>query len=160
MTPHEELVWIAGRLERAYRKGTGVAKGLAEVLKGVTSVEAHWRPVTAQPTIAELVSDITHRYRGVARHLRTGQGLHPGEAPTQVPPTHEDWEELLRQLEEALAECVQGIRTADPALLDAPAPGSSDLWREVLVDLATDTSHHAAQILVLRRWYATQELAV
>ncbi len=156
MTPREELNWIAGRLERAYREGTEAAKGLAEVLNGVTSVEAYWRPVTAQPTVAELVSDIAYRYRWVARHLRGGEETHPEQAPS----TQEAWEALLRRIGEALAECVRTIRAADPAVLDAPGPRGVNTWREVLADLATDTSYYAAQILVLRRWYATQELAV
>jgi uncharacterized damage-inducible protein DinB len=158
--PRDELAWLADRLERTYREGNWAGKGLAQALEGVTALEAHWRPVTGQRTIAELVAHVAYWCRWTAHHLQPERYPHPGQDWPAVPPTVQAWEEVRRDVEEAHRDCAQAVRAADPALLDRPAPENSGTWREALVDLATHTSYHAAQIFVLRRWYATQDLAL
>lgn len=160
MDPDKELSWLAERLERTYREGNWAGRGLAAALEGVTAAEAHWRPVTGQRTIAELVAHTAYWCRWVAHHLRPEEFPDPGQDWPEVPPTAETWERVRREAEQAHRDCASAVRRADPAVLDAPAPEDSGTWREVLVDLATHTSYHAAQVFVLRRWYATQELAV
>jgi uncharacterized damage-inducible protein DinB len=160
MDPRAELQRLADRIERTYREGNWAGRGLAAALEGVTAAEAHWRPVTAQHTIAELVAHVAYWCRWTAHHLRPDRHPHPGQDWPQVPPTPEAWERLRAEVEQAHADCARAIREADPSVLDSPAPEDSVTWREALVDLATHTSYHAAQIFVLRRWYATQEIAV
>lgn len=160
MDPRSELRWLADRLERTYREGNWAGRGLASALDGVSAVEAHWRPLTGQRTIAELVAHVAYWCRWTAHHLRPDRYPHPGADWPEVTRTADAWERLRAEVEQAHADCAEAIRSADPALLDTPAPDDSATWREALVDLATHTSYHAAQIFVLRRWYATQELAV
>lgn len=160
MDPRDELRWLADRIERTYREGNWAGRGLADAIEGVTAPEAHWRPVTGQRTIAELVAHVAYWCRWAAHHLRPDRYPHPGQDWPELVPAPEAWQRLLREVEQAHADCSEAIRTADPALLDTPAPDDSATWRQVLVDLATHTSYHAAQIFVLRRWYATQEVAL
>lgn len=154
------LRWLADRLERTYREGNWAGPGLSQALEGVTVPEAHWRPVSGQHTIAELASHVAYWCRWVAHHLRPSEFPDPGGDWPEIPPTREAWERVRADLERAYSDCAAVIRALDPAILDAPAPEDSGPWREVLVDLATHISYHAAQIFVLRRWYATQELAL
>ncbi len=160
MDARSELYWLADRLERTYREGNWAGRGLAAALEGVTVLEAHWRPVTGQRTIAELVAHVAYWCRWTAHHLHPDRYPHPGSDWPEVPPTAAAWEEVGRQVEQAHRDCAEAIRASDPRILDAPAPENSVTWREALVDLATHTSYHASQIFVLRRWYATQEIAV
>src|SRR3989304_795483 len=46
--------WLAERLERTYGEGNWAGKGIRPALEGLTAAEAHWRPVPAQHTIAEI----------------------------------------------------------------------------------------------------------
>ncbi len=159
MDPRAELGWLADRLERTYREGNWAGRGLVPALEGVSPVEAHWRPTTGQHTIAELVAHVAYWCRWTAHHLQPHRFPHPGQDWPEVPPTREAWEEIRRQVEQAHRDCADAIRSADPSVLDLPAPENSCTWREALADLATHTTYHAAQVFVLRRWYATQELA-
>lgn len=160
MEPRRELAWLADRLVRTYREGNWAGQGLAQALEGVSPLEAHWRPVTSQRTIAELASHAAYWCRWTAHHLQPDRFPHPGQDWPEVPSTPEAWEKIRREVEQAHLECAEAIRNADPGILDAPAPENSVTWREALVDLATHTSYHAAQIFVLRRWYATQDIAL
>lgn len=160
MEARAELRWLADRLERTYREGNWAGPGLAHALEGVSAPEAHWRPVSGQHTMAELVAHVAYWCRWVAHHLRPDQFPRPGADWPEIPPTRDAWERVRVDVERAHADCAAAIRAADPAVLDSTAPENSGTWREALVDLATHTSYHAAQIFVLRRWYATQDLAL
>jgi hypothetical protein len=125
MDPRAELQQLADRIERTYREGNWAGRGLAAALEGVTAAEAHWRPVTAQHTIAELVAHVAYWCRWTAHHLRPDRHPHPGQDWPQVPPTPEAWERLRAEVEQAHADCARAIREADPSVLDSPAPEDS-----------------------------------
>lgn len=160
MGPREELERLADRLERAYHQGTWAGRALAQVLEGVSPLEAHWRPVTEQRTIAELTAHVAYRCRWTAHQLDPNGFPHPGQEWPAVAPTAEAWDEIRREVAQAHRDCARAIRTADPALLDQLVPQTAFTFRELLTDLAAHTLCHAAQISLLRRWYATQDLAL
>jgi hypothetical protein len=155
-------VRIAAWLERVYAEGGGETEGLARVLEGVTAGEAGWRPVSGQRTIAEIAGHLVHRCRRLLHLLDPTVHPHPGPEPgSEEPGRPEDWESTRERLRTAFTLLAATLRSLPPAALDQPVPDHAGrTWRDVLCDLVVDTAHHAGQIAVLRRWYATQELAV
>ncbi|MDR5684317.1 MAG: DinB family protein [Armatimonadota bacterium] len=151
-----ESARIAERVARAYTR----AHGLAAVLEGATATEAGWRPVSGQPTIAEIVGEVVDRCAWLTRALAPPAHLAGPPLPTG-PLTAQAWEELRTELARAFAACAEAVRGTDVSRWDEPVPGRPDrTWRELVDDLVVDAAHGAGQITVLRRWYATQDLAV
>lgn len=155
-----EPVRIADWLERVCAEGSTGTEGLARVLERVTSREAGWRPVSGQRTIAEIAEHLVHRCRRLLHLLDPTVHPHPSLEPESREPI-EGWESAPQRLGAAFAALAATLRTLAPDALDQPVPDHAGrTWRDVLYDLVVDTAHHAGQIAVLRRWYATQELAV
>ncbi|MDR5709735.1 MAG: DinB family protein [Armatimonadota bacterium] len=152
--------WFAGRMRKILREGPEGEEGLQGLLADVTPPEAHWRPVSEQPSIADLVAHLTYRYAWTAHELRP-RHPHPGPDPWQRPaPAPGSWEELRKRLVHAVEACAETVQEADEALLEWAVPGREGPWRDVLTDLLLEAMYTAGQIAVLRRWYATQEIAV
>ncbi|MCS7173995.1 MAG: DinB family protein [Armatimonadetes bacterium] len=152
--------WFAERLRRILREGPEGREGLWGLLGDVTVVEAHWRPVSGQPSIADLVAHLAYRCAWAAHELRPDHP-HPGPDPWPRPAnTPGAWGELRKRLGHAVEACAQAVQEADDTLLDRAAPGREGTWRDVLTDLLLEAAHTAGQITVLRRWYTTQEIAV
>src|SRR3990172_9142083 len=86
--------WLAERLERTYGEGNWAGKGIRPALEGLTAAEAHWRPVPAQHTIAEIAWHMAYWCWKVAHWLDPDAVTDPGEeggqpvAPTQIRKTH------------------------------------------------------------------------
>jgi len=149
--------WLAERLERTYGEGNWAGKGIRPALEGLTAAEAHWRPVPAQHTIAEIAWHMAYWCWKVAHWLDPDAVTDPGEEGWQpVAPTPEAWLEVQLELERAHGAAAAVIRKFASAALAGRADGP---WTklDVVVDLATHDSYHAAQIFVLRRWYAAAQ---
>ncbi len=154
--PMDLRAWAAERLERTYRDGNWAGSGVLPALRDVTLDEAHWRPAPEQHTIAEIALHVAYWCWMVAYRLDPGSTAKPGEDWQPVAPTPEAWQRVLEGLEGAHAACAAAIRAADPARLDEPIPDSPWAVRDVVADIATHDSYHAAQIFVLRRLYAAR----
>lgn len=154
-------VWLAERLERTYVDGNWSGKGVRPALDGVTPAEAHWRPVPAQHTIAEIAAHMAYWCWRAAQWLDPDAVADPGEEEWRpVAPTPDAWLEVQLELERAHAACAAVIRRLTPEALAEPyRPGGPGPWTklDVVVDLATHDSYHAAQVFVLRRWYAAAQ---
>jgi hypothetical protein len=149
--------WLAERLERTYGEGNWAGKGIRPALEGLTAAEAHWRPVPAQHTIAEIAWHMAYWCWKVAHWLDPDAVTDPGEEGWRpVAPTPEAWLEVQLELERAHGAAAAVIRKFASAALADKADGP---WTklDVVVDLATHDSYHAAQIFVLRRWYAAAQ---
>lgn len=150
--------WLAERLEGTYVEGNWAGKGIRPALEGLTAAEAHWRPVPAQHTIAEIARHMAYWCWQVAHWLDPDAVTDPGEEGWQpVAPTPEAWLEVQLDLERAHRTAAAVIRKLTAEALGQPyRPGGPGPWKklDVVVDLATHDSYHAAQIFVLRRWYA------
>jgi len=157
-----ELVRIAAWLERVCVEGGAGTEGLARVLEGVTYREAGWHPVLGQRTIAEIAEHLVHRCQRLLHLLDPTVHPHPGPEPRSVEPGRpDDWESTQARLRAVFALLAATLRSLRPDALDQPVPDDAGrTWQDVLYDLVVDTAHYAGQIAVLRRWYATQELAV
>src|SRR3972149_3154791 len=149
--------WLAERLERAYGEGEGGGKGIRPALEGLTAAEAHWRPVPAQHTIAEIAWHMAYWCWKVAHWLDPDAVPDPGGGGGRAgAPPPGPGVEVQRDLGPARGAAAAVIRKFASAALAGRADGP---WTklDVVVDLATHDSYHAAQIFALRRWYAAAE---
>ncbi len=150
--------WLAQRLQGTYLEGNWSGKGVRPALEGVTPEEAHWRPVPAQHTIAEIAWHMAYWCWKVARWLDPAAVVDPGEEEWRpVAPTTEAWIDVQEDLGRAHEACAATIRRLPAEALAEPyRPGGTGPWTklDVVADLATHDSYHAAQIFLLRRWYA------
>ncbi len=148
--------WLSERLVKTYETGNWSGKGVRQALEGVTLEEAHWRPAPEQHTIAELASHMAYWCWVVARRVAPDSVVDPGEEEWRpVPATAEAWVEVQGELARAHGACAAVIRGLTVENLGEPAHGPTP-WSvlDVVTDLATHDSYHAAQIFVLRRLYA------
>src|SRR3972149_3221037 len=84
--------WLAERLERTYGEGNRAGKGIRPALEGLTAAEAHWRPVPAQHTIAEIAWHMAYWCWKVAHWLDPDAVTDPGEEGGQpLAPTPGAW---------------------------------------------------------------------
>lgn len=150
-------VYLAERLERTYREGNWSGPGVVPALAGITVEEAHWRPAPDQHTIAELAWHIAYWCWFVAHRLDPETVTHPGDDWQPVERSEAAWATVLDEIDRAHAACDRAIREVAPERLDQPVRPESP-WRmlDLVTDIATHDSYHAAQIFVLRRLYRAQ----
>jgi len=151
------VAWLIRRVDRTYRQGNWAGRGVLAAIADVPAEMAHWRPHPAQHTIAEMVLHMGYWKDAVTARLR-GRPWRFDEQqnwPTLFP-TAEAWEEAKAELAAAhrrLRTALRGVRAE--RLLERPSDdgGRRPTLADLVVDIATHDSYHAAQIFVLKRLY-------
>ena len=136
-------------------------------LRGVTEVEAAWRPAPGRHSIWELVLHIAYWKYAVRRRLVGGPSGSFPRSPSNWPsaPDPADakaWKADRALLRDEHALVVEAIRGFDPALYDETAPGgtagsgSSVTFGDLIMGVVMHDTYHTGQIQVLKRLYASR----
>jgi uncharacterized damage-inducible protein DinB len=141
-------------------------------LRGVTEVQAAWRPAADRHSIWELVLHIAYWDYAVRRRLDgSAAGSFP-RSPSNWPavPDPADgkaWKADRDLLRDEHAGLVEAIRHLDPRLLDRPAPkatgsgsaqgtGSGTTYGDLVTGALMHDTYHTGQIQLLKRLYASR----
>jgi uncharacterized damage-inducible protein DinB len=155
----EELVrWIVQRCDQTYRAGNWAGKGVLACVEGLRPQEAHWRPHPDQHTVAEILLHMAYWKDAVTSRL-SGAPWTYDEAQDwrQVAPTADGLASALAELEASHGRLMEQLTALTAERLLTPvgrawwsAVGQA-LVVDLVVDVATHDTYHAAQIFVLRR---------
>lgn len=147
--------WLVARVRSTYASGNWAGKGALPSIKGVAAEVAHRRH-PAQHTIAEIVLHMAYWKDAVTARLRdqpwsldeslNWRAAGPGEA---------GWVAAREELAAAQKRLVAALRAFTPDRMLERIRGRLRLI-DVVTDIATHDTYHAAQIFVLRR-LAAQE---
>ncbi len=147
------LRWARARVDQTFRKRNWAGRGVLPALRGVTSAQAHWRPSPAQHTIAEIALHMAYWKDAVSAHLRQLPWKYDEQLNWRpVPPTMRGWVNAraeLRASQQRLRRSLQGFPAA--RLLQPLRPRHPDKYIDLVIDIATHDTYHAAQIFVLRQ---------
>jgi len=145
-------------------------------LRGVSEVEAAWRPAPGRHSIWELVLHIAYWKYAVRRRLVGGpSGAFP-RSPSNWPavPQRVDakaWKADRALLRDEHAQVVEAIRGFDPARFDEVAPGgtsssagsgsgagagSGTMFGDLIMGVVMHDTYHTGQIQLLKRLYASR----
>ena len=148
--------WIVKRGDGTYRRGNWAGKGPLLSIRGVTARVAHRRH-PRQQTIAEIVLHMAYWKDAVTARL-TGRPWKYDESQNwrAVVATEQGWAQARGELGAAHKRLMAALRTLTPERLVEPVRGP---WRliDLVADVATHDTYHAAQIFVLRRFKATRD---
>jgi hypothetical protein len=134
-------------------------------LRGVTALQASWRPAPQRKSVWELALHIAYWKYTVRRHLsddvvpRFSRG--PANFPAQPDLADEAaWARdvaLLRQEHTALVEAMR--RLSDRRLGDVPAMGKRWTFGELALGIAAHDAYHTGQIQLIKRlWQERAQL--
>ena len=149
----EQLLTILGQ---AFDKKSWHGTNLRGTLRGVTHVEASWRPAPDRHNIWELTLHAAYwKYAVRRRLLGEPRGSFPYEGSNWLPrPAGRgavDWKRDVRFLGEThqtLLRAVGGLRAADLAV---SSPGSKVTNFDLVAGVAAHDLYHAGQIQLLKR---------
>jgi len=144
------LRWLIRRCDRTYRRGNWAGSGPGRALDGVSAEAAHVRH-PGEHTIAESALHMAYWKDAVTAHLTGQRWVFDPELNWRSPaPTAEGWRQARDDLATAHRRMMRALRRLTPRRLDEHvARGVSVL--DLLVDIATHDTYHAAQLFVLRR---------
>ena len=136
-------------------------------LRGVTEVEAAWRPAPGRHSIWDLVLHIAYWKYAVRRRLVGGPSGSFPRSPSNWPsaPDPADakaWKADRALLRDEHALVVEAIRGFDAALSDELAPGgmsgsgSGVTFGDLIMGVVMHDTYHTGQIQVLKRLYASR----
>lgn len=151
--------WLIKRVDGTYGQRNWAGKGVLPAVKGVTVKETHWRPHPNQHSVAEIVLHIAYWKDAVTSGL-TGKPWKYSEEMNwrTVPPTDRGWKEAQAELQAAHRRLMRSLRGLKPARLMQPlAPRRRVRVADLVIDIATHDTYHAAQIFVLRHLYAARK---
>ena len=145
--------------------GTSLWHGGASVfgaLRGVSAEGASWVPAPGRHGIWALTLHVAYWKYAVQRKLVDGaRGAFP-RTPSNFPavpdpPTEDAWKEDRALLRRTHRELVEVVRALDPAGLDDVPPGKGSYSvRDLTLGIVLHDTHHAGQMVMLRRLYAAR----
>jgi hypothetical protein len=133
-------------------------------LRGVTAVQAAWRPTPRRKSVWELALHIAYWKYTVRRHLlREPQPRFP-RSPANFPAQPERADEsawardvaLLKSEHLRLLEAVAGLSEA--SLGDIPGSGRRWTYGELILGIAAHDAYHTGQIQLLKRLWQERAL--
>ncbi|MDR7436266.1 MAG: DinB family protein [Armatimonadota bacterium] len=153
--------WVVDRCDQTYRAGNWAGRGVQAAVADLGPQEAHWRPHPDQHTIAEIILHMAYWKDAVAARLSGAEWAYEETQDwRQVEPTAAGLAAALAELAAAHGRLMAQLRMLTAARLLDPvgnawwSPSGRALLIDLVVDVATHDSYHAAQIFVLRRLHA------
>lgn len=144
------LRWLIRRCDRTYRRGNWAGGGPGRALHGVTSEAAHVRH-PGEHTIAESALHMAYWKDAVTAHVTGKPWTFDPQGNWRSPaPTAEGWAQARAELAASHRRLMRALRGLTPRRLEERvARGVTVL--DLLVDIATHDTYHAAQVFILRR---------
>ncbi|MES3034732.1 MAG: DinB family protein [Gemmatimonadota bacterium] len=128
---------------------------LAELLHGVSAVDASARPIAGAHTIWELVLHLTAWARIVEQRvplLPVPEATDAEDWPAMpASPTPRAWNATLARLGEAHESLARRTAALDPSALDRRVPSRDYTLRDMLHGVPEHGAYHGGQIALLRR---------
>jgi len=142
--------WLVARVRGTYRRGNWAGKGALASIEGMTAEVAHHRH-PEQHTIAEIVLHMAYWKDAVTARL-TGTPWTFDDRVNWRPagPGEHGWTAARQELSAAHTRLTAALRRLTPDRLLERIRGSLRMI-DVVTDIATHDTYHAAQIFVLRR---------
>ncbi|MGH7690479.1 MAG: DinB family protein [Gemmatimonadaceae bacterium] len=150
---------IVRALSDIYRGPAWHGPSLRATLRGVTGIEAGWRPAPNRNSIYDIVLHLAYaRHRMLGRlaaferrrHPRFGRSMRAGWFP--YTPTHPDergWTEDLRVLDSYQEQVLRAVGQAKPTTLAMRRRGKLVTIGSEFMGLAFHDAYHAGQIRLL-----------
>ncbi len=130
-------------------------------LRGVSPEEAVWVPAPGRHSIWALTLHIAYWKYIVRRKIMAGPKGEFPRSPSNFPRVPEpasadSWKADRALLREKHRELVESIGHLDPARLDEiPEGNGSYSYRDLMLGILLHDTHHAGQIVMLKRLYAS-----
>ncbi len=142
--------WMVARVRGTYSRGNWAGKGVLPSLAGVSADVAHHRH-PEQHTIAEIVLHMAYWKDAVTARL-TGTPWTFDDRVNWRPagPGEHGWTAARQELSAAHKRLTAALRRLTPDRLLERIRGSLRMI-DIVIDIATHDTYHAAQIFVLRR---------
>lgn len=148
-----EIQRILDQMRRAREGEAWHGPSLREALDGVTAAEAAARPVPGAHSIREIVQHLAAWEDTLLRRL-AGEPLRApaeGDWPRAAAAGEEEWQALLRRLEERARRLRDAVAALDDAGLDEPPYRGTATRYATLHGAVQHTLYHAGQIVLLRK---------
>ena len=151
-----EIRQLLAILGSAYDRRSWHGPNLRGSLRGVTPVQAGWRPAPGRHNIWELLVHAAYwKYVGVRRLTGAKRGSFELKGsnwfPRQGEPTAAEWRSELALLERSHRELLEVVASVPPRDLNRPSAGGEFNNFELIAGLAAHDLYHAGQIQLLKR---------
>ncbi|HEU0078862.1 MAG TPA: DinB family protein [Longimicrobiaceae bacterium] len=148
-----EIERILDQMRRAYEGEAWHGPSLREALDGVTAAEAAARPVPGAHSIREIVQHLAAWEDTLLRRLAGEPVREPAEGdwPRAAAESEDEWQALLRRLDERARRLRDAVVALDDAGLDEPPYSGTATRYATLHGAVQHAAYHAGQIVLLRK---------
>ena len=149
-----EAALLANHIKRTVTGPMWHGSALAEVLAGVTHVEAAAHPLPTAYSIWELVAHVT-AWAEISNARLKGERIADPTAAEDwppVPPADEAaWQAAVERLQTSHRELARAVRHLDPATFEHKVPGLEYTVSNLLHGVIEHGTYHGGQIALLKK---------
>jgi uncharacterized damage-inducible protein DinB len=143
-------------LDDAYSGKSWQGPNLKGSIRGLSAMEATWRPGPGRHNIWELVAHVAYWEYAVKRRLLNEKpGLFPSKGSNWFSRrqnlTDEAWKAEKRLLEEIHRDLRRAVASLDPGKLNKKAPGGKLSYAKIVYGAAAHDIYHTGQINLIKR---------
>ena len=158
---NSDIKHLVGLLDESYKRAAWHGPNLRGSIRGLTAVEAAWRPRAGGHNIWEIVAHAAYWKYTVKRRLlgeKRGSFSLPGSNWFVRPVDHGEkaWRADVTMLEAEHQRLRAAVAALPPNQLDRPARGSKTLVRRLIHGIALHDVYHAGQIQLIKKLLKTE----
>jgi hypothetical protein len=156
MALHQEIDLLLVNLAQAYDRKAWHGPNLRGSIRGLSAVQAAWRPRPDRHCIAEIVTHAAY-WKYIARRRLRGdkRGSFPLKGSNwftlDFPLSEESWREYVQLLEAEHRQLTRAVAGLPPAQLHQMPAGSKVSNATLIIGIAAHDVYHAGQVQVLKR---------